>query len=566
MNEKFYCAIYARYSSHHQREASITDQIRKCQNFATTKGWIPLDEHIYYDQAKSGSGTYNRDAFKAMMRVAMGDHCPFQRILVDDTSRIARNTREALEIFSLLSFYGIHVFYVSQNIDTAHETAEEMITINGLIDSLFIRNLAKETHRGMEGQVLKGFSAGGRRFGYYSEPIYASKVDIYGRPIADGYKLKIDYEEADTVIRIFSLFGEQGYSVRRIVKVLNQEVLSVGKPKPPRGVYWGISTLLGNKKTLTGILNNEIYLGKYYWNRSHFKRNPLTAKMHRFKKVPEEWIVFNNPELRIISDALWNKVKSRQRQIVNFTSGRYTKGKALYSTNLLTGLAICGHCKGNIAIASYKKYGCSNNKNHGDSVCSNRIKIVKTSLEAEVLRHVKIDIRSEAFLSSLQERVSKLVGEYFSRQKSKWQKSAAMESLKKVGKEITNYLNAIKAGFISDALKASLKKAEDQKQNLELLLNRSTDEQFYLLSVSKDLIVDYLRDFHRTLNLHPALGKAFLSKLFDKVLVCSVDDIWQLQINYKKVSADGHDQNRIQDTTPTLENREKKNVIKIYEG
>ena len=182
MNKAFKCAIYARYSSANQRETSLEDQIRKCREAAFSKGWEILEEHIYLDKAQSGTRMSTREGLKQMMRIAMSHNCPFQRIIVDDTSRIARNTKEALDIFSMLTFYGVHVYYVAQGIDTTHAAAEEMITINGLIDSLHIRNLRNETFRGIEGKVLNGFSGGGRRYGYYSVPVFNGKVDIYGNP------------------------------------------------------------------------------------------------------------------------------------------------------------------------------------------------------------------------------------------------------------------------------------------------------------------------------------------------------------------------------------------------
>jgi DNA invertase Pin-like site-specific DNA recombinase len=277
-NESIKCAIYARYSSNNQREASIEDQIRKCREAAKSKGWIILEDHIYYDKAQSGTQIDSRKSLKKMLSVAMSENCPFQKIIVDDTSRIARNTKEALNIFLLLNFYGIHIYYVAQRIDTAEETAEEMITINGLIDSIYIRNLAKETHRGIEGQVLKGFSSGGKRYGYYSAPVHNGRVDIYGNPIAEGYVLKINPEEAETVKRIFKLFGKEGYSARRIANLLNKELKETGKPKPPRGDYWRVSTIIGSKKDFRGILNNEIYIGKYTWNKTSSRRNPENGK------------------------------------------------------------------------------------------------------------------------------------------------------------------------------------------------------------------------------------------------------------------------------------------------
>ena len=174
------CAIYARYSSDNQREASIDDQIRKCREFATAKGWEILKNHIYYDKAISGSSLAPRESFKRLLEIATSGSAPFDYIIVDDTSRVARNTREALEVFEELTFRNVFVYYVSQGIDTQKETAPEIITLHGMVDSLYIRELAKKTHRGIEGQMLKGYSTGGKIYGYKSKPIYSGKNDPYG--------------------------------------------------------------------------------------------------------------------------------------------------------------------------------------------------------------------------------------------------------------------------------------------------------------------------------------------------------------------------------------------------
>ena len=58
------CAIYARYSSENQNETSINDQIRKCREFAASRNWIILENHIYFDKALSGSSIAPREEFK----------------------------------------------------------------------------------------------------------------------------------------------------------------------------------------------------------------------------------------------------------------------------------------------------------------------------------------------------------------------------------------------------------------------------------------------------------------------------------------------------------------------
>jgi len=526
-NECIKCAIYARYSSNNQREASIEDQIRKCREAAKSKGWIILEDHIYYDKAQSGTQIDSRKSFKKMLSVAMSENCPFQKIIVDDTSRIARNTKEALNIFLLLNFYGIHIYYVAQRIDTAEETAEEMITINGLIDSIYIRNLAKETHRGIEGQVLKGFSSGGKRYGYYSAPVHNGRVDIYGNPIAEGYILKINPEEAETVKRIFKLFGEEGYSARRIANLLNKELKETGKPKPPRGDYWRVSTIIGSKKDFRGILNNEIYIGKYTWNKTSSRRNPENGKKKRILKETDKWISILKPELRIINDELWEKVKQRQRYLKKITNGKYTKAKKIYARNLFSGLMSCGICQGNIVIVSggkYAKYGCSNNWNKGFSVCENTAKIDKNRIELEILQALKLDFRNDKFINYLFKKVNAIIRAKFKENKNVLMYRALKDELKKINREIDNFINAIKAGIITESVKNQLILSEKRKAEIESKLQNIENEKNNIPQIKKENIEHYLENLNQTLSLNSVLGRDFLNKVVSKIILTPIED------------------------------------------
>jgi hypothetical protein len=46
-------AIYARYSSDNQRDASIADQLRVCREFARGQGWTVVEE--FTDHTISGA-------------------------------------------------------------------------------------------------------------------------------------------------------------------------------------------------------------------------------------------------------------------------------------------------------------------------------------------------------------------------------------------------------------------------------------------------------------------------------------------------------------------------------
>ena len=183
-------------------------------------------------------------------------------------------------------------------------------------------------------------------------------------------------------MRIFELFGIKNYSAKRIATLLNAELKATEHPKPPRGKFWCASTILGSKKNFRGILNNEIYIGKYSWNKTTQEKN-LTGGKKTVKNDIAKWKIKEKPELRIISDYLWSKVKNRQKEIKDKAQGILNKAKHLYSENLLTKIAKCGTCGGTFGIVSggkYGKYGCTTNWNKGSSACPNCIKIKKEIL------------------------------------------------------------------------------------------------------------------------------------------------------------------------------------------
>ena len=76
-----------------------------------------------------------------------------------------------------------------------------------------------------------------------------------------------------------------------------------------------LSTISGNWKRGTGLLNNELHVGRLVWNRQRFMRDPETGKRQARPNPPEEWIIEQVPEFRIVDQSLWDRVKRRQGAI-----------------------------------------------------------------------------------------------------------------------------------------------------------------------------------------------------------------------------------------------------------
>jgi Recombinase len=128
---------------------------------------------------------------------------------------------------------------------------------------------------------------------------------VTGTTITAGER-EIEPIEAAVVERIFREFVG-GASPKQIAKRLNQEGI-----KGPFAAQWNPSTIHGNGPRGTGILNNELYVGKLIWNRLRYIKNPDTGRRVSRLNPRSEWIIKEVPDLRIISNELWETTKRRQ--------------------------------------------------------------------------------------------------------------------------------------------------------------------------------------------------------------------------------------------------------------
>lgn len=138
-------AIYARYSSESQRPESIADQIKACRRLAAERASTILDDHIYFDEAKSGA---RRDRLGLSALIAAGQEDEFDVVLVDDLSRLVRDNNLMLSVIAELHFEGVRVVSVADGLDSEDEEATLGIQIRGIFDELQLRDLRKKTLRG----------------------------------------------------------------------------------------------------------------------------------------------------------------------------------------------------------------------------------------------------------------------------------------------------------------------------------------------------------------------------------------------------------------------------------
>lgn len=498
-------AIYARFSSDMQREASIADQVRNCRAYAGTQGWEVSGEHVFTDEARSGATTSGRPGYLALMAAARAR--AFDVLIADDLSRLSRDAAETQNLCKRLRFLGIGLVAVSDGVNTiANPKSSNLIAaIKGAMNDEYLRDLGEKTHRGIAGRVLEGMSPGGLPYAYRSEPVCGDKpkVDRYGQPVPIGYRRMIVEDEAEVVRRIFEMYAS-GLSSRRIAEALNKQ----GVPPPGRRwrnreaiacQTWSMSAIEGSKKRGIGILNNQAYLGKIIWNRFEYRHNPdgRPGRDGRKARVPflrpeEEWVVTPVPELRIVDDSLWQRVKAEQdrRSASRRRTGHVpVDGRSRY---LLSGLLKCGACGARMVRRGDAGYGCATRVYRGKHLCSNNRVVNRQALEGMVLQSLRDELYERRWVSELVRMVRQRLVSRVKKQSQERQDGSIRAQHRQTEAEITNVVAAIKAGSWQDGgsvLAAELEKLAQRKKRLEGALEtpEKAEDNVALLRILNDL-------------------------------------------------------------------------------
>ncbi len=114
-----------------------------------------------------------------------------------------------------------------------------------------------------------------RRFSSEGEPVHSER-SIYAAA-------------AEVIRRVFRQFAN-GLSPHVIACRLNETGIAA-----PTGKLWTSTTICGHARRGTGLLNNELYIGKLVWKRLRYLKNPQAGKRVFGINPRSEWIVIEVP-------------------------------------------------------------------------------------------------------------------------------------------------------------------------------------------------------------------------------------------------------------------------------
>ncbi|KRL38351.1 hypothetical protein FD20_GL001972 [Liquorilactobacillus uvarum DSM 19971] len=266
-------------------------------------------------------------------------------VVVWKNSRIARNTKDLLEMVDIFQRNGIGFTSVSEKIDLDSAQGRFMFTITGTVSELERNNIAENVYLGAYKRAQEGYATVGRVLGY------KPGLDESGKKI-----LNIEPREAKIIRLIFNLF-DRGKGFRAIANELNQ----CGYRTKNRNVFSTIA--------VKNIIDNPLYVGKVryakYRNWDKKRRNGLNKKM----------VLVQGKHEPIISQELWDRVEVRRKSTAKIPAWDHQ------GTNILTGLLRCPECGGAMAASNttntlkdgtkkrIRYYSCANFRNKGSKVC-----------------------------------------------------------------------------------------------------------------------------------------------------------------------------------------------------
>jgi site-specific DNA recombinase len=313
-------AKYTRVSSEESAEKgySLSAQDERIDSYIrSSKEYMDAEIIHFTDEGISGAkGIEQRPGLKALFEAARSKH--FDLVLVWRLDRFFRSTRKTLEAVDELNKYGVGLKSITEEFDTSNPTGRFMLTTLASIAELERETTMQRMDMGRERAIKSGIWLGG-------SPPYGYKINH------DAKKLEINPEQAEVVKKIFKLLTEGRQTSGHVQSMINSMGIptqwdQLGRSKKSKN-WW-------NKRTITRILSNPIYTGRFEYHR---KVKPQRGDYAENFNPPEKVIVGSVPQ--IIAQEEFDQAQSilrRNREM----AARNTRRPYLF--NKLVYCAECG--------------------------------------------------------------------------------------------------------------------------------------------------------------------------------------------------------------------------------
>ena len=429
------CVVYARYSSHAQKDTSIEDQVREIEVYCRQNNLRIM--RVYADRHLSGTND-KRPQFQQMLKDAA--HGGWSYVVVWKTDRFARNRYDSAMYKYKLKRYGVRVLSAKESIPDGPEGILLESILEGSAE-YYSANLAQNIRRGLQSNALEcKVNNGSIPYGFCKG--------------ADG-RFAVVEAEAQIVRDIFKKVAE-GIPFVDIIDDLNARGIRTKK-----GGTW-------NKNSFRRMLRNELYTGVYVYSDVRIEGGcPAIIDKALFLEVAQKLETKKKPQ-------------GRHRE-----NGDY----------MLTGKLFCGLCGSPMTgVSGTGKHG----DVHYYYVCNsrrNKKNCTKENVSREWIENVVMNAALDTVLQpDIIEWVADQVMAFQKREGNTAQLLSLRDELATTQKAAGNVMKAIEAGIITASTKQRLLELETEASRIQ---DAITLEEASLTHFDRDFIVWWLNDFKK---------------------------------------------------------------------
>ena len=304
--------------------------------------------------------------------------------------------------------------------------------------------------------------------------------------------------------QIYQWYTEEGYGMAKIAHMLNEREI-----KTKRKYQWSANAV-------SNILTNELYTGKII-NGKQEVGNFLTGV--RVNKAPEEWMVTERPDLRIIEPELYDKTQ----EILAARSKSFKLDKKRQSNKYLFSTLIkCKECGWSFRRITrtykntYVRWVCSGHNGQGAERCPNAVTVDEDELISVLEEYFAVVLKAKKNI------IRYVVGEFERTYNAKNENTAYGKELKdklsKLKRTRQKYMDMYTDDLISrddlnakiGGMRKEIERLENELHMVELNLDKS--DQLEELIQSTFSSIETITDVRSMTN-------AQLKRIVQKILV-----------------------------------------------
>jgi DNA invertase Pin-like site-specific DNA recombinase len=448
---------YLRFSDENSNPRSLDQQLLNVLTRARRDGVFVPWQYVLADAAVSGTLACRRGYTLAKALVERRTESGVTWSLIDDLSRMSRNTIESLRLGELATATGVRVIGASDGFDSANPQSSLLLPVLGSMNEAFVTQLKAKVKRGMDDAFRRGDNIQPPGVGYRMVAVtYPDGSPVITHKGTIEKRAEVNPEAAAWIVRGAELIARDGKSPIDIARLFNDH-------------------LVGGRQTWSDNMIRKLYsrerlVGREAFRTTRQEKNRQNGKVRYVKLPQDQWLVRESPHLRILSDELSQAVRDKLHLAAQSfgRSARDRKNKVyradLYPKVLIR--PICGGCGQPMilgrSVGKYQSF-CCHNALHGIKHCTNRGYKSARIIDEAVLGAVMATLFTDGFIADLTADVNKQLA---------WIARQPIPSTKKLEQEIANEDRQLKrltdrlAKLDDTHLDAVLAKAEEMGRQL----------------------------------------------------------------------------------------------------